>query len=65
MALRRDCAKEVSHQARDKRFSERTMSLFALDFQMEMPHAPAPPQGWEAVWIFANPAARKQQLANS
>jgi hypothetical protein len=28
------------------------MSYFLLDFVIEMPYPLAPPQGWEAVWIF-------------
>jgi hypothetical protein len=36
------------------------MYYFAIDFYVEMPYPLAPPQGWEAVWIFD-----KKQLALS
>jgi hypothetical protein len=41
------------------------MYYFALDFGGEMPYPLAPPQGWEAVWIFENLAVSTQQSALS
>jgi hypothetical protein len=35
------------------------MYYFAIDFAAKMPYSLAPPQGWEASWIFEN-----KQLAN-
>lgn len=41
------------------------MYYFAIAFQIEIPYHLAPPQGWEAVWIFENLAARNWQSAIS
>jgi hypothetical protein len=41
------------------------MSQFLLDFAIEMPYPLAPPQGWEAVWIFDNLAVSNQRSAFS
>jgi hypothetical protein len=41
------------------------MYYFAIAFQIEIPYHLAPPQGWEAVWIFENLAVSKKHSALS